>query len=133
MQGAAVVIFGYDSANWRTSLTLASGVTTSYAYDAASRLTGLTYTLNTTTLGTLLYGYDASGNRQVVGGTWARTSLPSLLEAATYNAANRQLTFGTPSHDDWRYHHQLPTRWTQSSPGAGGLVDAEPADRVRGG
>ena len=40
------------------------------------------------------YGYDASGNRQVVGGTWARTGLPPALEAATYNAANRQVTFG---------------------------------------
>jgi RHS repeat-associated protein len=94
-QGAAVTTFANDNANRRTSLTLPSGVTTSYTYDAASRLTGLTYTLNTTTLGTLLYGYDTSGNRQVVGGTWTRTGLPSLLEAATYNAANRQLTFGT--------------------------------------
>ena len=45
--------------------------------------------------GRLLYGYDTSGNRQVVGGTWARAGLPSLLEAATYNASNRQLTSGT--------------------------------------
>lgn len=86
--------FGYDTADRRTALTLPNGVTTSYAYDAGSRLTGLTYALGTTTLGTLLYGYDASGNRQVVGGTWARTGLPPALEAATYNAANRQLTFG---------------------------------------
>ncbi|PYN89932.1 MAG: hypothetical protein DMD87_03705 [Candidatus Rokuibacteriota bacterium] len=93
-QGAAVVTFAYDNADRRITLTLPSGVITSYAYDAASRLSGLTYTLNTTTLGTLLYGYDASDNRQVVGGTWARTNLPPLLEAATYNAANRQLTFG---------------------------------------
>ncbi len=54
----------------------------------------MTYALGATTLGPLLYGYDASGNRQVVGGTWARTGLPPALEAATYNAANRQLTFG---------------------------------------
>jgi YD repeat-containing protein len=100
-QGASMVSYSYDNANRRTSLALPSGVTTGYAYDAASRLTGLMYTLNAATLGTLLYGYDVSGNRRVVGGTWARTGLPPQLEAATYNAANRQLTFGaqTLSYD----------------------------------
>jgi YD repeat-containing protein len=78
-----------------TPTDLPNGVTTGYAYDAGSRLTSLTYTLATSTLGTLQYSYDASGNRSVVGGTWARTGLPLALEAATYNAANRQLTFGT--------------------------------------
>ena len=94
-QGPAVVTFGYDNANRRTALTLPSGLTTTYAYDVASRLTGLTYTLGPTTLGTLLYGYDAGGNRTVIGGTWARTGLPAALASATYNAANHQLTFGS--------------------------------------
>ena len=83
-RGASVVTFGYDTANRRTSLTLPSGVMTSYAYDAASRLTGLNYAMGTTTLGTLLYDYDAGGNRTLVGGTWARTALPQLLASATY-------------------------------------------------
>ncbi len=94
-QGTAVVTFGYDNADRRTSLTLPNGVTTSYAYDTASRLTGLTYAVGTTTLGTLLYGYDANGNRTGVEGTWARTGLPQPLASATYNAANHQLTFGS--------------------------------------
>ena len=38
-QGAATVGFLYDDADRRTKLTLANGVTTDYAYDAASRLT----------------------------------------------------------------------------------------------
>src|SRR2546422_5515770 len=92
-QGSSLVTFGYDNADRRTSLTLPNGVTTTYAYDGASRLTGLTYALGATTLGTLTYGYDTTGNRALVGGSWARTGLPQPLTAATYNAANQQLTF----------------------------------------
>jgi YD repeat-containing protein len=51
-------------------------------------------TLGSTTLGTLTYTYDAAGNRTSVGGTWARTGLPQAVASATYDAANRQLTFG---------------------------------------
>jgi len=68
-------------------------VTTTYAYDGASRLTGLTYALGATTLGTLTYGYDTTGNRALVSGSWARTGLPQAVASATYNAANQQLTF----------------------------------------
>ena len=93
-QGSATVTITYDSANRRTSLTLPNGVSTEYAYDAASRLTSLTYRLGTTTLGTLTYTYDANGKPTVLGGTWARTGLPSALASATYDAANRQITFG---------------------------------------
>src|SRR5206468_8368490 len=63
-------------------------------YDAASRLTGLTYTRGGTVLGTLTYAYDEAGNRTAVGGTWARTGLPEPMAGATYDAANQQLTFG---------------------------------------
>jgi RHS repeat-associated protein len=70
-------------------------VVTEYAYDAASRLTGLTYRNGLTVLGTLTYAYDAAGNRTEVGGTWARTGLPPALAGATYDAANQQLTFGS--------------------------------------
>ena len=96
-QGSATVSFTYDNANRRTSLTLPNGVVTEYAYDAGSRLTGLTYKLGPTTLGTLTYTYNSNGNRTVLGGTWARTGLPSALTSATYNAANHQLTWGGQS------------------------------------
>jgi YD repeat-containing protein len=69
-------------------------VATEYAYDAASRLTGLTYRTSTDVHGTLTYAYDAAGNRLDVGGTWARTGMPEPLAAATYDAGNRQVTFG---------------------------------------
>jgi RHS repeat-associated protein len=93
-QGSNVVTIAYDDAGRRTSVTLPNGVVTEYAYDAASRVTGLTYRRNTTTLGTLTYTYDAAGNRVQVGGTWARTALPPALDPASYDAANRPLTFG---------------------------------------
>jgi hypothetical protein len=38
-------------------------------------LTGLTYTLGMTTLGTLTYGYDANGRRTSMGGTLATVNL----------------------------------------------------------
>lgn len=66
----------YDNANRRTSLTLPNGIVTEYAYDAASRLTGLTYKLSGTPIGTLTYTYDAAGNAS--GGPWARSqALPA--------------------------------------------------------
>jgi RHS repeat-associated protein len=94
-QGSATVSFAYDNANRRTSRSLLNGVVTEYAYDAASRLTGLTYRLGSTPLGTLTYTYDASSNRTVLGGTWARSGLPAAAASATYNAGNQQISFGS--------------------------------------
>jgi RHS repeat-associated protein len=96
-QGAATVTLAYDTASRRTSLTLPNGVVTEYAYDAGSRLTGLTYKNGPNVLGTLTYAYDNAGNRNQLGGTWARTGLPQAVASATYNAANHQLTFGGQS------------------------------------
>jgi RHS repeat-associated protein len=93
-QGTSTVSVGYDSAGRRTSLTLPNGVVTEYAYDPASRLSGLTYKNGPTTLGALTYTYDAAGNREGVGGSWARTMIPEPLASATYNAANQQAAFG---------------------------------------
>ena len=93
-QGNNMVQFAYDAINRRTSLTLPNGVSTEYGYDAASQLTALTHKLGTITLGDLQYVYDAGGNRIQVGGSWARTSLPSAVASATYNTNNQQLTFG---------------------------------------
>ena len=93
--GLNIVSATYDAAGRRTSVTKPYDIVTEYTYDAASRVTGLTYRKNTSTLGTLSYMYDAAGNRLRVGGTWARTGLPPALTSATYDAANRNLTFGT--------------------------------------
>ena len=56
-------------------------------------MTGLTYKLGMSTLGTLTYGYDAAAGRTTVGGTYARTSLPAALTSATYDDANQIATF----------------------------------------
>jgi len=85
----------YDAAGRRTSLRLPNGVVTEYAYDRASRLTEIKYKRGSVVLGSLLYGYDASGNRVRVGGTWARVSLPQAVSSTTYNPANQMTTFNT--------------------------------------
>ena len=94
-QGTSTVTLAYDHADRRTSLTLPNTNTVTYAYDAASQLTSLAYKKGTTTLGTLLYTYDAAGNRIKTGGTFARSNLPPALSTVSYNANNQQTTFGT--------------------------------------
>jgi len=94
-QGASTVGFDYDDANRRTSLALPNGVGMSYAYDAGSQLTGITYTKGPTTLGNLTYGYDLAGRRTSVGGAMARTNLPSAVSLSNYNANNQLTTWGT--------------------------------------
>ncbi len=49
----------------------------------------------TAQLGDLTYTYEPAGNRTGIGGTFARTLLPDPVASATYDAANRQLTFGS--------------------------------------
>jgi RHS repeat-associated protein len=94
-QGSNVVQLAYDAASRRTSLTLPNGVSTQYGYDATSQVTALTYKLGAATLGDLAYVYDAAGNRIEVNGSWARTGVPQAVMAASYNANNQQLTFGS--------------------------------------
>jgi RHS repeat-associated protein len=93
-KGVATVTIAYDNNNRRTSLTLPNGVVTEYTWDAASQLTDLTYKYGGSTLGGLSYTYDAAGRRTAVGGSYARTGLPSAVGSATYNAANQQTAFG---------------------------------------
>jgi len=94
-QGTSVVQFGYDTANRRTSLTLPNNILVEYGYDAASRVTGITYKQNgTTVIGDLTYEYDKAGNRTKTGGSWARTGMPEAITNTSYDAGNRQLTFG---------------------------------------
>jgi RHS repeat-associated protein len=45
-------------------------------------------------LGNLTYTYDPATQRTKVGGSWARTLLPSAVGSATYDAANQQTAFG---------------------------------------
>jgi RHS repeat-associated protein len=96
-QGTAVVSFTYDDANRRSTLTYPNGIVATYGYDNANQLTSLSYALGQTTLGDLTYTYDAAGQRISVGGSWARTGLPSSLTSATYDAANRIASWGGTS------------------------------------
>jgi len=100
-QGSNVVTIAYDAAGRRTSVTLPNSVVTEYTYDATSRVIGLAYRQGATTLGMLSYMYDAAGQRLRVGGTWARTGLPPALASASYDVANRHLTFDAqvPTYD----------------------------------
>jgi RHS repeat-associated protein len=102
-QGTSTVGFAYDSLNRRATLTLPNGIVVSYGYDLAGQVTGLTYTLGGSTLGTLSYGYDSAGQRTGTTGTYARTSLPAATTSApTYDAANRLTTWNgtTITHDN---------------------------------
>jgi len=99
--GSSNVTFAYDAADRHTSLTLPNGVVTEYAYDVSSQLVSLTYKKAANTLGNLTYEYDSAGRRMRIGGTFARTNLPTSLTSASYNAANQQTAFGgqTLSYD----------------------------------
>ncbi|MGB2715553.1 MAG: RHS repeat-associated core domain-containing protein, partial [Vicinamibacterales bacterium] len=96
-QGTATVSIAYDNANRRTSLTLPNGIVTEYSYDHDSQLTGLTYKLSGSTIGTLVYTYDAAGQRAAVEGTYARSNLPAALTSATHDDANQIATWGGTS------------------------------------
>jgi YD repeat-containing protein len=88
-QGTSTVGFTYDDANRRSTLTLSNGVNMSYTYDNDSRVTGITYKLNTNTLGNLTYSYDSLGRRTLVGGSFAQTGLPVAVASGGYDAAKR--------------------------------------------
>lgn len=75
-------------------LTLPNGVVVNYTYDAASELTGITYSQGSTMLGNLAYTYDLDGRRTSVGGTFARTGLPLAVTSAAYNADNQLTQWG---------------------------------------
>ena len=101
-QGSASVALVYDDANRRTSLTLPNGIVLESTHDDDSQLTALTYKLGGVTIGDLTYGYDGGGQRVSMGGSYARTGLPSTLTSATYDDANQIATWGGTSfsYDD---------------------------------
>jgi RHS repeat-associated protein len=94
-QGGQIVGLEYDTAGRRTRLLLPNGVSVEHAYDAASRVRATTYRNAMGVLGDLVYAYDATGNRTEVGGSLATVELPGEIETATYDAADRQVTFGS--------------------------------------
>lgn len=101
-QGSATLSIVYDNADRRTSLTLPNGVVVEYGYDDDSQLTGLTYKLGGTAFGNLTYAYDSAGHRDAVGGSYARSNLPTALTSATYDDANQIATWAGAnfSYDD---------------------------------
>ena len=96
-QSTASVGIEYDNASRRTSLTLPNGIVVTSSYDTANQISGLSYALGMTTLGDLTYSHDSAGNRVALGGSWARTGLPSAMSSATYDAANRIATWNGTS------------------------------------
>lgn len=54
----------------------------------------------------MTYTYDLAGNRLTNGGTLARTNLPPVLTATTYNANNQQSAFGA-SISNYKYRRTL--------------------------
>jgi RHS repeat-associated protein len=68
-----------------------------YVYDAASRVTSITYTLGGSPVGDLTYTYDADGHRTSVGGSLASANLPAALTSASYNANNQLTQWGAAS------------------------------------
>jgi RHS repeat-associated protein len=92
-QGTSTVGFTYDNSNRRSTLTLPSGIVATYSYDNDSHLAGISYTLNSTSVGALNYGYDTLGMRTAVSGSMARTGLPQPTPSASYDSGNELLAW----------------------------------------
>ncbi len=90
-QGTSVVTITFDDANRRYTLTLPNGIVRAPSYDDANQSAGLTYTLGSSTIGSLTYSYDLAGRRTDVGGSWARTGLPESVSGTNYDSGNRVL------------------------------------------
>jgi hypothetical protein len=58
---------------------------------------GLTYTEVSANLDNLSRTYNAAGRRTIVGGSYARTGLPSAVTNTTYNANNQLTKWGSGS------------------------------------
>jgi RHS repeat-associated protein len=93
-QGTATIQFTYDNDNRRQTVILSNGIVLTYGFDAASQLTSMTYTLGSSTIGSLTYGYDLAGRRAMVGGNLARTLLPLPISQTIYNASNQLVQWG---------------------------------------
>lgn len=100
-QGTLSATLTHDALGRRTQLQRSNGVTTTYNYDPASRLLGITHAKGTTTLEQLTHGFDPADNKnQVTQLIQNATALPPAVTAA-YNAVNAQIQFnsGTLGYD----------------------------------
>jgi RHS repeat-associated protein len=123
--GSETVQIGYDNASRRATLTLPNNMQTLYGFDAADRLTNLTYKNGAgTTLGTLIYGYDNASHITSQTGTWAYNQLPPATTSDYQYDAGDRLNAGNgyaPVYDNqgqmkqdgkgntytWNARHQL--------------------------
>ena len=96
-QGTRTVSFAYDNAGRMTSVTHSNGISIEYGYDQTANLTSMVYKKDTTVLGDLTYEYDAAGKRTRMGGSFARTGLPSALSSTTYGDGNQLTQRGSAS------------------------------------
>lgn len=93
-QGSSSAGLVYDNAGRQASLTLPNGISEAYLYNNASQLTGINYSLGNKSLGNLTYIYDSAGKRIAVGGSFARTAVPTAVANASYDAGNQLTAWG---------------------------------------
>jgi RHS repeat-associated protein len=101
-RGTVSAALAYDDASRLQSLTVPNGIVQLYAYDAASNMGAITYEEDSSPIGELVYGHDSLGLRTALGGSYARTSLPTAVATTDYDAANRLTEWGsqTFTYDD---------------------------------
>src|SRR6266542_2416735 len=93
-QGSTSVTWQRDNAG-RTSSISQPGVTTTFAYDAASQLTGMTFTgTGRTPIGDLIYSYDANGRVATLAGSLAHVTIPSTGPPVSYDNADQLVSRG---------------------------------------
>lgn len=97
LQGSETVDFAYDDANRLTKLTLPNQVSSVYTYNDANELTGLAWGKDgQPALGSLGYGYDASGQLVAQTGTYASPSLPPASTGANmFDDNHRQTSYNS--------------------------------------
>ncbi|MGH8525570.1 MAG: RHS repeat domain-containing protein, partial [Gammaproteobacteria bacterium] len=76
---------------------LPNGVDLNYVYDNASQLTSITYKKGAVTLGDLTYVYDTAGRRSRIGGSFARTDVPTAIATSSHNANNQLTNWAGPT------------------------------------
>jgi RHS repeat-associated protein len=93
-EGSSSTTLQYDAGSRVQSLTLPNGVVSTYSHDADSHVTGISFQNGANSLGNLSYLYDSFGRVSQIGGSLARTGLPSAVASASYDAANRLTNWG---------------------------------------
>jgi RHS repeat-associated protein len=92
-QGSTSVQLAHDAGGRRTAVVYPNGVVSSYAYDAGSRVSRISHARGSALLGDVTYAYDAGGGPVQIGGAWGTVRTPAAVTAATYDPANRQVSF----------------------------------------